>query len=48
MATLRRDGFGYLSPQTAAAPANCETTFSDAREGTKLLMNVDGVTRTHR
>jgi hypothetical protein len=44
LATLRRDGFGYLSPQTADAPANCETTFFDAREGTKLFVNVDGVT----
>ena len=43
LATLRRDGFGFLSAIKADAPATCETVFFDAREGAKLLVNVDGI-----
>ena len=44
LATLRRDGFGYLSVQTPAAPARCETAFFDAGPGARLRLNVDGIT----
>ena len=45
LATLRRDGFGYLSAQQADAPAVCETaTIETAAAGTKLFLNVAGVT----
>jgi hypothetical protein len=43
LATLRRDGFGYLSVQNAGAPAACETAFVEAPEGARLLLNADGV-----
>jgi len=43
LATLRRDGFGYLSAQTNAAPAACETAFIDMRKGEKLYVNAEGV-----
>lgn len=43
LATLRRDGFGYLTNQKADAPATCETTFFEPRSGAKLFINVDGV-----
>jgi hypothetical protein len=43
LATLRRDGFGYLSPIQADAPADFETAFFDVRPGTRLLVNADGV-----
>lgn len=44
LATLRRDGFGYLSAQAADAPASCETAFFEMREGSALFLNADGVT----
>jgi hypothetical protein len=44
LATLRRDGFGFLSNQKTDVPAVCETTFFEAKKGTKLYVNVDGVT----
>jgi hypothetical protein len=44
LATLRRDGFGYLSPQNPDAPARCETAFFGMRDSAKLLVNADGVT----
>jgi hypothetical protein len=44
LATLRRDGFGFLTNQKEDAPAVCETTFFDAKAGTKVYANVDGVT----
>jgi hypothetical protein len=44
LARLRRDGFGYLSAQTPAAAACCETAFFAAGQGARLLLNVDGVT----
>lgn len=43
LATLRRDGFGFLSNHKADAPAMCETTAFEAKAGTKLYVNVDGV-----
>lgn len=43
LATLRRDGFGYLAAQMAAAAAHCETTFFDSRAGDQVLLNIDGV-----
>ena len=43
LATLRRDGFGYLANQKADVPAMCETDSFEANAGTKLFMNVDGV-----
>ena len=42
LATLRRDGFGYLSAQKTEVPANCETEFFDANGSTKLFVNADG------
>jgi hypothetical protein len=44
LATLRRDGFGYLSAQKTDAPAMCETaSFETGAKGMKLFVNVDGV-----
>ncbi len=45
LATLRRDGFGYLSAMNAAAPAVCETAFFDADEGARLFVNAEGTMR---
>jgi len=42
LATLRRDGFGYLSAINPDAPATCETAFFDAGEGARLFVNADG------
>ena len=42
LATLRRDGFGYLSAMKTDVPATCETAFFDAGDGTKLFLNTDG------
>lgn len=44
LATLRRDGFGYLSAQKVGTPAVCETTAFNTGGGGKLILNVDGVT----
>jgi len=41
LATLRRDGFGYLSPIKTDAPATCETAFFDADRGAKLFVNAE-------
>jgi hypothetical protein len=43
LATLRRDGFGFLTNLKADAPATCETAFFDSGTGTKVFVNVDGV-----
>ena len=43
LATLRRDGFGFLSANKADAPAKCETAFFDSHEGAKLFVNAEGV-----
>jgi hypothetical protein len=43
LATLRRDGFGYLSPLQIDAPASCETVFFEARRGARLFVNADGL-----
>ncbi len=43
LATLRRDGFGFLSAIQADAPASCETSFFDSRKGAKIFVNADGV-----
>jgi hypothetical protein len=43
LATLRRDGFGFLSAIKTDAPAVCETAFFDSHEGAKLFVNTDGV-----
>ena len=45
LATLRRDGFGYLSAIKADAPATCETAFFDAGEGAKLFVNADSAVK---
>ena len=42
LATLRRDGFGFLSNDKADAPATCETSSFEAKGSTKLFVNVDG------
>ncbi|MFH1267557.1 MAG: hypothetical protein ABIK89_17680 [Planctomycetota bacterium] len=45
LATLRRDGFGYLSRHVAEEDAHCITTNIPASEhGYRLSANVDGVT----
>jgi hypothetical protein len=45
LATLRRDGFGYLSRRVATAPGHCVTgTFEPRAGGAKLFVNVDGAT----
>ena len=44
LATLRRDGFGYLSARSASAPAVCESAFFDLPAGAALHVNADGVT----
>jgi hypothetical protein len=43
LATLRRDGFGFLTNQKTDAPATCETVAFESKPGTKLFINVDGV-----
>jgi hypothetical protein len=43
LATLRRDGFGYVSALQGDAPADFETAFFDAHPGAKLFVNADGV-----
>jgi hypothetical protein len=43
LATLRRDGFGYLSTQQAGAPADFETTFLEPHAGDKLWLNAEGI-----
>lgn len=45
LATLRRDGFGYLTNQKTDAPAMCETTFFESGKGTRVFVNVDGISR---
>ncbi len=45
LATLRRDGFGYLSRHDAGDPGHCITTTVPATaQGQQLLLNVAGVT----
>jgi hypothetical protein len=41
LATLRRDGFGYLSAIKADAPATCETAFFNVGDGAKLFVNAE-------
>ena len=44
LATLRRDGFGYLSRHDAGDPAQCVTkTIPASNSGERLFVNVDGV-----
>ena len=44
LATLRRDGFGYLSRKVVQAPGHCITTTVPAsKNGYRLRVNVDGV-----
>jgi hypothetical protein len=43
LATLRRDGFGFLTNQKADAPAMCETTSFTSAAGMKCHVNADGV-----
>ncbi len=45
LATLRRDGFGYLSAQTNSVGAACETAFFDMGGAGALFVNAEGVTR---
>jgi hypothetical protein len=44
LATLRRDGFGYLSARDAAAASVCESAFFDMAENSELLINADLLT----
>ena len=43
LATLRRDGFGYLSVRHPAAPASLTTCALRLRKGGKLSVNADGL-----
>ncbi|MEP6670022.1 MAG: hypothetical protein ABJF10_12760 [Chthoniobacter sp.] len=43
LATLRRDGFGYLSPRVKDAPAQCVTKTFAVPHDAQLFVNVDGV-----
>ena len=43
LATLRRDGFGFLTNQKADAPAMCETSSFSMDSDAKVYLNVDGV-----
>lgn len=42
LATLRRDGFGFLGAIKDDVPATCETAFFDAGNEAKLFVNADG------
>lgn len=44
LATLRRDGFGYLSPKEDDNDAHFITSALTAEKGTRLRLNVEGVT----
>lgn len=45
LATWRRDGFGYLTPHLAAAPAQCvSTTIAADADGQPVFINAAGVT----
>lgn len=43
LATLRRDGFGYMSRRVPDSPAHFETAHFKATERVKLYANVDGL-----
>ena len=44
LATLRRDGFGHLSRYSPSAPGHfVSAPFDSGKRGTKLFLNVDGV-----
>jgi hypothetical protein len=44
LATLRRDGFGYLSARTAGAPAQCVTRHLEAADAMQgVFVNAEGV-----
>jgi hypothetical protein len=43
LATLRRDGFGYLSARANGAPAELVTQALEARAGARVFVNVEGV-----
>ena len=43
LATLRRDGFGYLSRKIADSPAHIETTHFRAEQPADVYVNVEGV-----
>ena len=48
LATMRRDGFGYLSRQQADAPGHCVTaTVPVSRDGQHIWVNVDGVSNAN-
>ena len=44
LATLRRDGFGYLSSQVAENDAEVVTDFFPATEKTSVFLNIEGAT----
>lgn len=45
LATIRRDGFGYLSAKQPELAAFCETAnFTTTDAGTKVFVNIDGAT----
>lgn len=46
LATLRRDGFAYLSRKVPDSPAHVVTTTFEAGEGEKIFANVEGVSET--
>ncbi len=43
LATLRRDGFAYLSRKVSGSPAHVVTTTFQAGEGNRVFLNVEGV-----
>lgn len=43
LATLRRDGFGHLSPRVKGAPAQCMTKVLSTPRSAQLYVNADGV-----
>ena len=44
LATLRRDGFAYLSRKVPDSPAHVVTTTFEAGDGDPIFANVEGVT----
>ena len=46
LATLRRDGFAYLSRKVPDSPGHVVTTTFEAREGDRIFANVEGVTES--
>ena len=45
LATLRRDGFGYLSRHAPGDPGSCVTSLTTLPRGGRVFLNVSGVSR---